>query len=104
MIIIEIFFCINKLNYNYNKYNKVMAATSNESLKNFVWQKYYENSMVGYCVCCYNIIGKNEFECEHIVPLSYGGLTTVDNLRVICVACYYIRNRINNYLDKHTKS
>jgi hypothetical protein len=40
------------------------------------------------CYCCReNIISKSGFECGHVVPDVFGGKSTVENLRPICLPC-----------------
>jgi 5-methylcytosine-specific restriction endonuclease McrA len=40
------------------------------------------------CYCCReNIISKSGFECGHVVPDVFGGKSSVENLRPICLPC-----------------
>lgn len=43
----------------------------------------------GYkCECCGDKVLMSTFEAHHIVPHSKGGLTTLDNLQVLCKRCH----------------
>src|SRR5690606_9247604 len=43
----------------------------------------------GYCEYCRSPVkyGVQSFECEHIIPISQGGETTLDNLAFACGGC-----------------
>jgi hypothetical protein len=55
-----------------------------ETLKLAVWDSELLN---GNCYCCNRKITFSTFECGHIIPLVYGGETTVANLKKICSKC-----------------
>lgn len=43
----------------------------------------------GYkCECCGDKVTMSTFEAHHIIPHSKGGLTTLDNLQVLCKRCH----------------
>lgn len=39
------------------------------------------------CQECYEYMPDNQVEFDHVIPLSRGGATTVDNLRLLCRTC-----------------
>jgi len=39
------------------------------------------------CQLCHAYVPDNEVEFDHIIPFSRGGPTTVENIRLLCVAC-----------------
>lgn len=41
----------------------------------------------GKCYCCTETITYDNFECGHIIAVSKGGLTVLDNLKPICRTC-----------------
>lgn len=60
----------------------------NPRLKREVWKTYNEeNKIDGNCYCCEEDIHFNEFECGHVIPVTKGGKTHLDNLRPICSQC-----------------
>ena len=38
----------------------------------------------GCCEDCSQPVGKGEWECDHLVPLSQGGTNEIENLRIRC--------------------
>lgn len=52
-----------------------------------------ENRAQDYCEYCRSSVkfGVQSFECEHIVPLSQGGQTTLNNLAFACGGCNRIK-------------
>jgi hypothetical protein len=53
-------------------------------LRKKVWNN---DLMKGKCFCCQEIIEYTDFECGHVIPVSLGGLTNLENLRPICHKC-----------------
>jgi hypothetical protein len=53
-------------------------------LRKEVWNS---RLMDGECYCCTQPITFDNFECGHIVAVSKGGRTTLDNLKPICRPC-----------------
>jgi 5-methylcytosine-specific restriction endonuclease McrA len=39
------------------------------------------------CQICHNHVPDDEIELDHIIPISKGGPTNVENLRLLCRAC-----------------
>jgi 5-methylcytosine-specific restriction endonuclease McrA len=58
-----------------------------KKLRMNVWKKYGINNLNQPCFCCGVDISFNQFECGHVIPISKGGSTTVDNLEPICGEC-----------------
>jgi hypothetical protein len=52
-----------------------------KNLREKVWGS---KMMEGSCYCCQLPIKFNNFECGHIIPVSKGGQTILDNLKPIC--------------------
>jgi hypothetical protein len=55
----------------------------------------------GYCEYCRSPVkyGVQAFECEHIIPLSKGGETTLDNLAYACGGCNRIKATRTTAID-----
>lgn len=52
------------------------------------------------CQSCHNYIPDDEIEFDHIIPISKGGPTSVDNLRLLCRKCNRKKsNSLNELLD-----
>ena len=58
-----------------------------KSLRNEVWKKTNGSDLNGKCYCCGYRIEYDNFECGHIVAVSLGGDTNINNLRAICSGC-----------------
>ena len=59
-----------------------------KTLKMSVWKRDNGNILTeGKCYCCSNEVTYEDFDCGHIVPVSIGGQTNIDNLRVLCRSC-----------------
>lgn len=43
------------------------------------------------------------FEGDHIIEVSDGGKTTLDNLQVLCIGCHKIKSRISAYQRRMTR-
>lgn len=57
------------------------------SLRALVWNTYIGES-IGRSKCkCGTTISQLSFECGHVIAVSNGGETTIDNLRPICGGC-----------------
>jgi hypothetical protein len=68
---------------SYSKRPKILKKT-----RELVWER--DNGIVlknGKCYCCKSSIDFNNFECGHVIPVSQGGKSTLDNLRAICCQC-----------------
>ena len=58
-----------------------------KKLRNLVWTYTNSNGLDGECYCCKNYIHYDTFICGHIIPVSIGGETTIDNMKAICSLC-----------------
>ena len=57
-------------------------------LKNAIWNKYFEGTMFGTCVCCKATpIHSTNFDAGHVKSEHLGGKVHIDNLRPICRTC-----------------
>lgn len=56
----------------------------NKLLKKRVWNKCVDN----HCQICNDTITEKDFKVGHIVPISLGGITILENLIPVCVECY----------------
>jgi 5-methylcytosine-specific restriction endonuclease McrA len=57
-------------------------------LKDMLWTRYHTSADVAQCpICTVKRIFPENFDAGHIIPESYGGETTLDNLRPICKTC-----------------
>lgn len=52
------------------------------------------------CQVCFRYVPDNEIEFDHIIPVSRGGPTTVENLRVLCQRCNHKRSNDTGELLK----
>ena len=43
------------------------------------------------CQCCNKKVKSDNFEIDHIKPLSIGGTNDIDNLQILCKACHKIK-------------
>ncbi len=68
--------------------NKKKKETIPISVKNTLWNIYFQNNLTGTCQCCrHEAISKNNFDCGHILSEKDGGQVSLDNLRPICRSC-----------------
>jgi hypothetical protein len=60
-----------------------------KSVRDQSWNRWIgPASGIAPCYCCReNMISKSGFECGHVVPDVFGGKSSVDNLRPICLPC-----------------
>jgi hypothetical protein len=59
-----------------------------KNLKIAVWKAENGNTLTdGKCYCCEGEITYENFECGHIIPVSIGGKTNIENLKAICGQC-----------------
>lgn len=49
------------------------------------------------CQKCFKYVPESEIELDHIIPISKGGPTTVENLRVLCFECN--RKKLNSITE-----
>ena len=56
-------------------------------LRRKVWVKRDNHDLHGTCMCCKAQVTYDDFECGHVHPVFYGGLTDVHNLEPICRPC-----------------
>lgn len=53
------------------------------------------------CQKCYKYVPETDIELDHIIPISKGGPTTVENLRVLCFDCNRTKlNSISEIIDE----
>lgn len=52
----------------------------------------------GLCEKCSDILGDN-WEADHIVRYTDGGLTTVSNAQALCKQCHILKTRVENILE-----
>ena len=45
----------------------------------------------GCCEDCGVPVGKSEYECDHVVPLSQGGTNEIENLRIRCTLHHHLK-------------
>lgn len=68
-----------------------MSNKKNSKEKNIirteVWKQTIGNTLDGNCYLCTDKVNFNNFKVGHIIEKSNGGLTTVDNLKVMCNSC-----------------
>jgi len=76
------------------KINKVKIP---KALKEQVWLKYMGKKYQSKCYVnwCDNTITVFDFQTGHNIPESKGGITTLENLRLLCSCCNFSMN--NNY-------
>lgn len=59
-----------------------------QALRNSVWVTYVGRVYIGKCFCCgTEEISHANFACGHIKSEVNGGLTSLENLRPVCVSC-----------------
>jgi hypothetical protein len=58
-----------------------------KKLKEMVWKSTNGNITDGKCYCCEDELKYEHFECGHIIPVSLGGKTNLENLKAICRTC-----------------
>jgi hypothetical protein len=56
-------------------------------LKKAVWSNNNGELLNGSCYCCDNYITFDDFICGHIIPVSIGGETNINNMKAICSNC-----------------
>jgi len=86
-----------KLKYNksyndMNHYSYSYRPKITKKLRNSIWNCEFTKSN---CYCCNDIIEYDTFECGHVIPLIFGGNTTLDNLKKICASCNSDMGRMN---------
>jgi 5-methylcytosine-specific restriction endonuclease McrA len=53
-----------------------------------VWKRYHGTSTIGQCYCCKRHLDAfDTWNVGHVVSRAYGGSSTVNNLRPLCMAC-----------------
>lgn len=59
------------------------------TLRSRVWQTHSGGgtSLVGRCFVCGESINFQNFHCGHVVPVSKGGPTSLENIRPLCSLC-----------------
>ena len=83
-----------KNNLELQNYKKkcIIPAT----LKNSLWRKYFNESIVGKCCCCKTEnISYGNFGCGYIISKHNGGLLTLDNLKPVCRLCKSSMRKMN---------
>lgn len=68
----------------YHPIRKSREATGKYKIKDFITMIKTLNYK---CPCCHNSFPENKFSVDHIVPLSKGGLNTIDNIQPLCLPC-----------------
>ncbi len=59
------------------------------------------NGLCEYCICPAELTSA-PFHCEHILPVSAGGATTLDNLAWACPSCNHQKHTKTHALDPQT--
>lgn len=69
-----------------------VAPEKAREIKDKVYSSYMNNEGLYYCnKCGYTSNFKGMFQIDHIKPISKGGLTTLDNLQLLCSKCNKIK-------------
>lgn len=72
-----------------------------KQIRGEVWKKYNGNSIIGSCYCCKKTVDVFDiWNAGHVRPHSQGGVSTVDNLRPVCVSCNMSMGTQNMYVYK----
>jgi len=58
-----------------------------KNIREYVWQKYNKNSLLGKCYVCKRPITHDNFDLGHDKAVAKGGSNIVSNLRPICRPC-----------------
>ena len=59
-----------------------------KKIKIGVWNKRFENQMIGQCYCCKEeLTYQKGYHCGHIVSVHDEGSNDIDNLEVVCSTC-----------------
>ena len=58
-----------------------------KTLKNKIWEKFYDKLAEGNCYCCGISLHITSFHAGHIIAEIKGGEMHIDNLRPICKQC-----------------
>ena len=91
----------NKNNSKIRKYKKKCRIPT--TIRNSLWQKYFNKSTEGKCCCCkFEPISRGNFDCGHIISEHNGGLVTLDNLKPICRLCNSSMSTMN--MDEFIKN
>jgi len=91
----------NKNNSKIRKYKKKCRIPA--TIRNLLWQKYFNKSTEGKCCCCkFEPISRGNFDCGHIISEHNGGLVTLDNLKPICRLCNSSMSTMN--MDEFIKN
>jgi hypothetical protein len=91
----------NKNNSKIRKYKK--KCTIPATIRNSLWQKYFNKSTKGKCCCCkLETISRGNFDCGHIISEHNGGLVTINNLKPICRLCNSSMSTMN--MDEFIKN
>ena len=73
----------NELKHISNSWRPIITKT----LRKAVWLNSNDSDMRGSCYCCENSIEFDNFVCGHIIPVSIGGETNVNNMKPVCSYC-----------------
>ena len=71
----------NKLDTNKNKENQKDTTLITESMRYDCWNRYEDNTTIGKCFICYDILSYQNFDTAYIKSRHNGGDVSVENLR-----------------------
>ena len=71
-----------------DKYHPYVKEKIPKCVRNSVWRLYFKNKITGLCQCCLiEKISYASFHSGHIKSEKFGGSTTLDNLKPVCMMC-----------------
>ncbi|CAN0037389.1 unnamed protein product, partial [Ectocarpus sp. 6 AP-2014] len=50
-----------------------------------------QGSKCNYCSGPIQLYPGSNCDCDHIIPVTYGGSSDIDNLQLLCVPCHRIK-------------
>lgn len=85
------------------KPQKIKKKAIPKKIKTKIWEKRFNTSAKGFCICCSSELDKTEFHAGHILSEFNGGLIEVDNLEPICSQCNASMQtmRMDDYIKKY---